>query len=372
MKIFFRRIHLYLGISTGLVVMITCLTGAILVYEKEMQHGLHPKRYFNHTVSTERIPADSLINLVESTLQVKAKSIKIYEDPRRNTEITIPSNSATTVKIPGNRPPTETVFINPCTGDIAAVYNHRESFFFMVMNLHRWMLGGETGKWIVGTSTLLFLFILITGIILWWPKNKAMLWQRLKWKPGTGFKRMNYDYHVVLGFYSAIILFILAGTGLAWSFEWFNKGIYTLTGTQMVQSKPIAIETGKPVYGAVELALRTVKQQAASPYYQITLPSKPQQPISIAALQPHYHTDVEKDVYNVNPYTNQVVSVEKYNDKNTGQKVRAQFKPVHTASVFGQPSKFIGFVACLLGTFFPASGIIIWWNRTRKKRMAKK
>lgn len=368
MKIFFRRIHLYLGLVTGVIVMITCLTGAILVYEKELQEWLHPKRYFNSSKVPDTLSADSLIALVESATQQQAKSIKLYENPGRNVEVVIPSNSATTANIPGNRPPTETVFINPHTGEIMEVYFHRESFFFKVMNLHRWMLGGETGKWIVGTSTLLFLIILITGIILWWPKNMAMLRQRLKWKTGTGWKRMNYDYHVIFGFYTSLFLFILAGTGLAWSFEWFNKGIYTLTGTQMVKSPHITVQPGQTPPGPIAAAVQLVKQQVTAPYYQVTLPNSPEKPLSIAALQPDYRTEVERDIYNVNPYTNQMVSLEKFADKNAGQKIRAQFKPVHTASVFGQTSKFIGFAVCLLGTFFPLSGIIIWWNRTRKQR----
>lgn len=351
--------------------MITCLTGAILVYETELQQLFHPKRYFNQSLSQPSLPADSLISIAENTLRVKAKSIKIYEDAGRNAEITIPSNSATTANIPVKRAPTEIVFIHPKTGAIIEVYNHRKSFFFQVMSLHRWMLSGETGKWIVGTCTLLFLFILITGIVLWWPKNKAILLQRLKWKTRSGFKRMNYDYHVVLGFYSSIFLFVLAGTGLAWSFEWFNKGIYTLTRSTMVQSKPVIVAQGEPISGRVASAIVLVKQQASAPYYQIALPPGPENTMSVSVLQPNYRTEVEKDVYHVNPYTNRIVSVERFADKNTGQKIRAQFKPVHTASVFGQPSKLIGFAVCLLGTFFPASGIIIWWNRTRKNRHIK-
>jgi uncharacterized iron-regulated membrane protein len=164
---------------------------------------------------------------------------------------------------------------------------------------------------------------------------------------------------------------VLAGTGLAWSFEWFNKGIYTLTGSTMAQSKPVIVAQGEPISGRVASAIVLVKQQASAPYYQIALPSGPENTLSVSVLQPNYRTEVEKDVYHVNPYTNRIVSVERFADKNTGQKIRAQFKPVHTASVFGQPSKLIGFAVCLLGTFFPASGIIIWWNRTRKNRHIK-
>jgi uncharacterized iron-regulated membrane protein len=80
------------------------------------------------------------------------------------------------------------------------------------MSLHRWLLGGSDsiGKTITGISTLIFLFILITGIILWWPKTKNILLRQLKIKQSAGWKRFNHDLHIVLGFYSAIFLFIFA------------------------------------------------------------------------------------------------------------------------------------------------------------------
>src|SRR5215213_3899716 len=111
------------------------------------------------------------------------------------------------------------------------------------MAMHRWLLGSNNGpgKYITGISTLLFLFILITGIILWWPKTKNILQQRLKIKSTAGWKRLNHDLHIVLGFYSSIFLFVFAFTALAWSFEWFNKGIYKVTSSSMKAEAPASV-----------------------------------------------------------------------------------------------------------------------------------
>jgi len=45
MKKWFRRVHLYLGLSAGLVIMVSCFTGALLVFEEELQHAFHKERY---------------------------------------------------------------------------------------------------------------------------------------------------------------------------------------------------------------------------------------------------------------------------------------------------------------------------------------
>ena len=69
-------------------------------------------------------------------------------------------------------------------------------------------------------------------------KTKNILKQRLKIKSAAGWKRLNHDLHIVLGFYTSIFLFVFAFTALAWSFEWFNKGIYKVTASSMKPPEP--------------------------------------------------------------------------------------------------------------------------------------
>ncbi|MDB5201634.1 MAG: hypothetical protein JWQ27_1043 [Ferruginibacter sp.] len=365
--------------------MVTCLTGAILVFEKELQQVFFHERYFVNP-GTERVSADSMLtSLKQKVPNAKINSVKIYRDPKRTAEISyqlpaeLPAkkdkgadgkNSADnkTAKDPeGKR---LTAFVNPYSGEIVEIYNHRNSFFYFVMDLHRWMLGGATGKLIVGICTLIFLFILISGIVLWWPRNKLLLKQRLRIKRTAGFKRLNHDYHIVFGFYSAVFLFVFAFTGLAWSFEWFNKGIYTLTGTKMEKAPVIKNNFNGAVHViTAEAALAAVLAlDNSSSYYNISLPKSPADPFTISMLPANAPHESAATQYFVDGNNGRLISVQKFADKNKGQRVRATFRPVHVASIFGWPSKVIGFLACLLGTFFPASGIIMWWNRTRKNR----
>ncbi len=383
MKVFFRRIHLYLALGAGLVIMVTCLTGAILVFEKELMQLFHKHRYYS-TAQTSRLPLDTLINRVLQAEPVaKITSVKLYSNPARNVEISFTKNPAGRKKTEGKQKtrskdekakPAEglrlVAFVDPYDGNIKEIYNHRASCFYWVMDVHRWMLGGDIGKIVVGVSTLIFLVILLTGIILWWPRNRQILQQRLKIKAGAGFKRLNHDYHVVFGFYSAIFLLVFAFTGLAWSFEWFNKGIYTVTGTSMERPKV-------PKNGENISSLKINREQALQAvtgtindavYYNLTLPKDVTEPYAISLLERSAIHESASDIYYVDAYAGNIVSRQLFTERNMGQRVRATFKPVHIASIYGLPSKIIGLLACLLGTFFPASGFIMWWNRTRKKK----
>ena len=235
MKFFFRTIHLFLSLVSGIFIMMACFTGSILVFEEDLQHSIYHDRYFVQQQGELQLPVRSVLaNLKKEFPEAKVSGVKIHSDPSRNLEIA--------VSLPGkdgkSDPQKLTAFADPYTGRVVEFYSYADSFFSTVEDMHRRLLGTDIGKLIMGTSTLLFLFIMITGVILWWPKTKAMLKQHssIKWK--ANWKRLAYDFHHALGIYTVIFLFIFAFTALAWSFQWFNDGIYKVTNSSKEPIKP--------------------------------------------------------------------------------------------------------------------------------------
>ncbi|MES2882099.1 MAG: PepSY-associated TM helix domain-containing protein, partial [Bacteroidota bacterium] len=390
MKVFFRRIHLYLGLAAGLVILTCCLTGAILVFEKDLQMAMNKKRYYVEAGKT-KLSVDELAKKVKDSFPTaKINGVKLYEDAKRSAEINVsiapkkefkteaqkPTKESSTTKVgkkdaAPQRQPGFTIFINPYTGEILQKYSYRETWFYTAFALHRWLLGSDSsiGKTITGVSTLFFVFILITGIVLWWPKTKKVMKQRLKIKWTAGWKRINHDLHLVFGFYSAIFLFIFAFTALAWSFEWFNNGIYKVTNsplknppppqsTYMADAKKLSFEealaTAKTVYSGVE-------------FYNISMPKDSLDAVNVTALSKHAAHESASDAVYIDQYSGKVISKMEFGDRSLGARVRSTFKPVHTGSIWGTPSKIIAFIVCLLGVTFPITGTIMWINRTRKK-----
>ncbi|HEX8278309.1 MAG TPA: PepSY-associated TM helix domain-containing protein, partial [Segetibacter sp.] len=410
MKVVFRNIHLYLSLAAGLVIMTCCFTGAILVFEKELQEAFNHNRYFVKQQTTQ-LPIEQLINNVKQKYsEAKIVSVKIYPNAERSVEIGVsiaeknkrgtgnskaksgenrraekePTQAGSKTsggqksKQPstagGEGRQTHTAFVNPYTGQIIELYNYRETFFFTMFSLHRWLLGGNDGigKTITGISTFIFLFILITGIILWWPRNKAILKQRLKIKTDASWKRVNHDLHLVLGFYSAIFLFIFAFTALAWSFKWFNQGIYTVTKSSMKPAEP-----PRSTYHAdkkrisYDSAFRVISNTVSDvQFYNLRAPNDSTGIYSVSVLSTGAH-ETAADNYYIDQYSGQVIGNLKFRDRNLGQRVRSTFKPVHVGSIYGLPSKIIAFLVCIFGVTFPITGTIMWINRLRKKKMQK-
>ena len=119
-------------------------------------------------------------------------------------------------------------------------------FFIAVKKLHRWLFmmpenphgGLSLGRVIMGTSAMCASLILLTGVVVWWPKSKAMLKNRLKVTTNQGFRRFVYDTHVSLGIYVFIFLFLMALTGPVFSFGWYRQGISKLFG-QKIEKKEV-------------------------------------------------------------------------------------------------------------------------------------
>lgn len=395
MKTFFRRIHLYLGLVAGLIIMITCFTGAALVFEKEWQTLIYPERYKVEEKGTQASIAALFSALKQKVPQANITSVKFYNNPGRSVEITYSEEKAREgksdkkedaksdnhksikeVKPQAGKGPSNTqAFMNPYSGELISLYSHRNSFFYTMFSLHRWLLAGDIGKLIVGISTLIFLFILTTGIILWWPENKKKLKQRLKLKWNAGWKRINHDLHIVLGFYTAIFLFVIAFTGLAWSFQWFNDGIYWITGTENKRPEPpTSIYQHNTPRLTVDEVNNVVKKSLVDiQYYTINLPKDSVAAYSVTALSMDPAHEKATDQYFYDQYSGTLVSTALYSERNLGQRIRSTFYPVHVGSIAGLPGRIIAFVVCLSGAMFPITGIILWINRlSKEKRKARK
>ena len=229
------------------------------------------------------------------------------------------------------------------------------------------------GKLIVWVSTVFFLFILITCIVLWWPKNKKILQQRLALKFNAGWKRINHDLHIVVGFYTAIFLFVFAFTGLAWSFEWFNDGIYKLTNSEKKPSEPplSQVRENTPAISFDQaFAIATHKVPNAE-FYSLSSPQEPDAAITVNFMpQNAVHERANGQLY-LDQYSGKVLGQLLFQDKNLGQRVRSTFYPVHVGSIGGLPGRIIAFISCVAGFTFPVTGIILWLNRLKKNRKKK-
>lgn len=369
MKSFIRTIHLFLSLVSGLFIMIACFTGAILVFEEELQHSLHHERYYVKEQKEVQLP----ITVVTATLKqqlpdAKIGGVKIYSEPSRTLEYSIKLPEVKKANAPKDEGKRVTAFVDPYTAQIIEVYTYGDSYFYTIMALHRWLLGDDIGKLIMGTATLLFLFIMITGVILWWPKTKVILKQRVSIMWSAGWKRISRDFHYTLGIYSVLFLFIFAFTALVWSFQWFNDGIYVITKSS---KEPIKAPKSEIVDSVSQVSVDAVLSDIytrvpKAVFYNVSIPTDSTGSFGVNVLQngaPHANAT---DNHYYDQYSGEYIKTVTFGERPLGQQVRAAVKPIHTSSIWGLPSKILGFIVCVFGTTFPITGVIMWLSRIKK------
>jgi uncharacterized iron-regulated membrane protein len=405
MKIFFRSIHLYLSLAAGIIIAIVCFTGATLVFEKEMMQSIYPERY-EVAGNGPRVALNQLVATVQqANPKAKVGGVKVYGDPARTVEVSFteeqegPKNreghpgkeaqgggpekgGLPSAGKPGEAKPKgggegakpSVAFMDPYTGKLIATSDQKSPFFRNMFELHRWLLVKEPGKLIVGLSTTFFLFIILTGLILWWPKTRKVLKQRLTLKGDGGWKRLNHDLHLVVGFYTGIFLFIFAFTGLAWSFEWFNNGIYTLTNSEKEPPKPplsMVPTGGVPISFDRAYAVAQEKVPGAE-FYNLNKPKEDSAAFTVQVMPADAVHDRATGQLFLDQYSGQLLGTLMFEEKNLGQRVRGTFYPVHTGSIGGLPGKVLAFICCVAGVTFPITGLILWLNRLKKDRKKKR
>lgn len=366
MKKIIGQLHLWGGLAAGLVVLVVALTGSILVFEKEIDEAVHHDFYFAKLpANASRLPLDSLMTTAKTyDSQIKINRIELSSHEMDRTVIFWGKKGKDVYKLA----------VDPYTGKAIRSINHTKSFFAVTLQLHRYLLLGEVGKAITGVSCLIFISLIITGIVLWWPKNKKVLKQRLKIKWDASRKRLNWDLHAVGGLYTNLVLFIIAFTGLTWSYKWFNNGIFLLFD-------------GKPA-AKFEAPANKVKQPIAAGFYEqvyqqtnlrlpykgflsITIPEKDSLAVTVnKETEEASRTNLDDFLY-FERGTGTLLKERLYKDESTGMKVRRAIYPIHTGSMYGWPTKIIAFICTLIGASLPITGLCVWLGRKKKKKTTK-
>lgn len=360
------KIHLWLSLPFGIIISLICLSGAILVFETELMELCYPSRYFVKEVHAAPLSPDALITSARHQLpdSIRITGLQIPSDPQRTYRIVTPQKKAAN-------------FINPYTGEMTSI-NNGQNFFLATMRLHRWLLEDfkrdgsfSPGKTLVGASTLLMIIIIVSGLILWLPKSRKGLKNRLNIKRTSGWRRFFFDLHVTGGFYSAALLLVLALTGLTWSFSWYRDAFYTLFGVETTQSPSHAHnsssskkekERKKTDYTLWANVASEIKSRYTE-YNSITL-----QDGSATVSTAKLGNTRGSDRYTFDPRTGEITEVQLYKDLPKSGKIRGWIYSVHVGSWGGTATKIITFIAAFLGFIFPITGYYFWIKKIRRKK----
>lgn len=368
------KLHLWLGLGSGLVVFLVSTTGCILAFEEEIKSVTLPFIYAEPQKNAPLLPPSALIARSEAAMNGReAHTIYYYEEGK-----------STVVRFITKKPKSvQQVYLNPYTGEVLKVWDIEDDFFRTIFNGHfNLWIPRPVGSYIVSYATLLFSILLITGIILWWPKklkksttDKSF---KIKWK--AKWRRVNYDLHNVPGFYVFFIALTLAITGMTFGIEWFNDGVYKIAslGNSKVekQTEPLSDTTLASNYSKIKIMdalwLNAMKKHGRDGIISITNPAERSKPIAVS-INPAPGTYYKSSTAYFDQHTGK-----KFTGKNLfgghseelafGRFLHNLSYDIHVGAIAGLPGKILAFIASFVCASLPVSGFIIWWGRKKKEQ----
>ncbi len=359
-----NQVHLWLGLSSGLVVFVVALTGALWAFESEISDLLYSYR----TVEIRDqgfLPPSEIRKIVAPYFGAKHIRRISYAGKDRPIEC-VHWNKETEEQL--------RVFVNPYSGEVLKVLHNEQDFFEIVLELHVNLLLGETGKYMVDYATLIFLVLLITGWILWWPRHKGAVKQRLliQWKEGFRWKRKNFDLHTVLGFYSSVIVLFISLTGLSWAFTWMDKALYTITSggaTYTKWEKVLSVSDSTRVHPSAidDTIYQSIVRLYQKPFESIYLyPPATKSESYYGYISPDAHTWHQAEGFYFDQRTGAVLKEERQATMNSGEKLRNMYYDIHIGKILGFPGQLLVFFASLTVASLPITGFCIWYGRRKK------
>lgn len=348
-------LHLWLGLASGLVVFTVAVTGAIYAFETEIRNVIHKELLNAEPGSSPAVPLDNLIPLVKKEFpKEKIKSIIVSADAGRSIQFNLKSKKA--------------VYVDPYSGKILGTIDQEREFLALVLKIHRTLCLGDTGKIITGTSALIFVVMLISGIILWWPRNKALLKQKFSIKRNVHWKKLNYDLHSVLGFYAAWIIIFTALTGIIWSFKWAENGLYSITGSQ--KENPNSIHSGPAAKKqfSCDKSLRVASLLfTGSSEQALFFPDDSAGTVRLTIRYKNTGFLNRQDQLFFDQYSGKLLKVKLFETSSAGDKIKSTNYNIHTGKVFGLLGQLLVFFAALITASLPITGFLIWRGKRKIK-----
>lgn len=362
--------HLVSGVLAGAVILTMSVTGVLLTYEKQMVAWADRGVRVEPAAGTNRLPMGALLSRVQAS-----------HDGAVPTAIVMPS-AATAPALITIR---QTIWrVDPYSGaTIGESAPRLRRFFRAVTEWHRYLAvsgaGRPNARAVTGSANVLFLFMVVSGVFLWWPRQ----WTARHLRAVTLFdsrlagKARDFNWHNTIGFWCCVPLFFVVIGAMPISFPWANALVYRLVGEappppaappRTAAQPPPAIDA----FAGLDAAWARAEAQVAD-WRTITLrlPTETRAPFVFTidrgtAGQPQYRGTFTADRATGNP-----IRWEPFESQSLGRRIRSITRFLHTGEVLGIPGQAIAGLASLGAVVLVWTGLALSYRRFFSRSRAR-
>jgi uncharacterized iron-regulated membrane protein len=385
--------HLVTAVSAALVILLMSVTGVLLTYQRQITawadvRGLDagPPAH-----GAARLAPDALLARVVAAHPGKPTTLKWFADGDAPAQVAFGRE--------------KTLFVSAYTGQVLSEGSTGvRAFFRKVVALHRWVgaegENRELGKMISGAANLMFLFLVVSGFYLWFPRNwTRTAFRNVAWfRRGLSPKARDFNWHHVIGFWSAVPLFVIVLSGVVISYPWATGLVYRAVGEtpppppaegrapsgaagaggSAAAARPNGKRGGGDAEKAVSLdgigvlAARAERQVDGWRSITLTLPKEAGEPIAFAIDRGDGGQPQKRAQLALDPATGEVSKWEPFPTQSPGRRLRSILRFAHTGEVLGIPGQTLAGIVSLGAAFLVWTGLALTWRRFRQWRAPKR
>ena len=371
------KLHLILGLSAGFILLIVGFTGAMLSFEKEILNLINKDTFKVVAQEQGKLSTKELLGkFQEQKPQSKINSITFSSSNDNSSMINVAG-------VGENARKGVTYYVNPYTAEILPEVSG-QNFFKTVESIHRRLLLDDFGKQVVGISVICLLFLMFSGIYIYYPRLKKSFLQSLKLNFQSKGRFFLSNLHSVIGMWVIPFYLVASLTGLYWSYDWFSDSLHQITGVektkkhmhhsqeknnQQNEMKTLQI-VEKKSFDDVSFAVDTFNTLIENKYSTATLKLEPKGTVYSFSYLSNSHHDHSKNTFELDIKTKEIVKHDKFEDKTLIQKLMGSILPLHTGEYFGVVGQTLMFLASLMMPLFTVTGLMLYIKR-RKKNIIK-
>lgn len=384
------------------------VTGAIYVFKPQIDTALYGDKLFVAASAQHPIGYDKQLALAARAVpnEAVATSLSINANPQRSTEAVFRLASGESTS----------VYVNPTTGHILGTLSVEHRIMNQVRQIHRDLMLGKWGGWLMELAACWTLIMLGTGIALWWPRTAFSVWGTLIPRGSLRGRAIWRELHLVVGIWVAIgaVFFILSG--LPWSSFWGKNFQAIVTWANVDHSAPTA--KAEHVHGATaplapstpatsmkmrdlplaeipwavgattvpmshdhvmppqRLSIDQVAAIAAANgmlTYQLALPVKKSGVFTVSyapGTSVFLRSDLDRQrTLHIDQYSGKIVKDMRFSDYNPVSKAVSLGVALHMGEYFGLANQLICAAISLALLGMAITGFVMWWKRRPAKAL---
>lgn len=341
-----NKLHLIVGLGSGVVVVIVALTGCVWAFEEEIRYFTQREQLFVTAQQTPRVPVRRIMDAVKaSDSSIKINQIRLFGEPTRAAQVFTADKRLLTV--------------NPYTGQLLASRDQETDWLLINLKLHRTLLLGDVGKRLIYWNAWLFLLMLVSGFVLWLPARWRQWRASLTVKWSAKATKRTYDLHSVLGFYALPFLLLIVATGIDMASHGEKK-----------REKPVVYQRLASTL-ILDQAVRSALAGASFETVRINLPKDSLNPLRVVIMYPTSGLRKES-TFTFDPATARLLDAKRHDQMTFGQRFWKSDYELHTGRILGLFGKFLAFLVGLTAASLPVTGFLIWWGRRGRHRRKKR